>query len=320
MNDLNNCKLTFTNKDTGNSASITLYSHFSLILGKDSGEGKTHFFEFLRNLVRTNKLDVNNSLNLQVDFISDDTGIRAVMDAKSRHILFIDEVLALSDEHIKMLNKTKHIIVCITRYDSLNIAVPMCGIYYIKRVFSDRVLFEIEKAEELRLYKGGIDTDIILTEAREGRSENELLSLYLDNVVSAGGGNGEIFNALSRKHKDRSVVVMMDLGNIGSLYGKLLNICRKRGNVYFYDYNCFEELLYRSNLINKRASDNIFNYLSLERYFEKMLERSTLGTDMYFKHGEKLPVVFLDKNNFDDIFNTDIGREIYVLIRRRGKC
>ena len=51
-----------------------------------------------------------------------------------------------------------------------------------------------------------------------------------------------------------------------------------------------------------------------------MLERSTLGTDMYFKHGEKLPVVFLDKNNFDDIFNTDIGREIYVLIRRRGKC
>lgn len=45
MNDLNNCKLTFTNKDTGNSTSMTLYSHFSLILGKDSGEGKTHFFE-----------------------------------------------------------------------------------------------------------------------------------------------------------------------------------------------------------------------------------------------------------------------------------
>ncbi len=59
-----------------------------------------------------------------------------------------------------------------------------------------------------------------------------------------------------------------------------------------------------------------FDYLSLERYYESLLEQMTRGTEIECRHGERLPAIILDKDNLSRLLDSDVGRLLLEYIQR----
>lgn len=111
------------------------------------------------------------------------------------------------------------IIIAITRNMPLKASYPLCGIYFIKR--DCRGWFTIEKDDALALAGNSDKFDTIITESGVQKSENELLSVYIDNLVAAGGRD-KIEHVL--RNINGKVLILAGLGNIGGAY----YILRKR--------------------------------------------------------------------------------------------
>lgn len=119
------------------------------------------------------------------------------------------------------------------------------------------------KNVELRLYNGE-DVECIVTEAKAGCSENELVSQYCNNIIGAGGRD-RVHRVL--KNIDRPTLVLIDLGNINKAYKILAKRCFQNEKLYFYDYQAFEQLLCESDLVKhlgKEANLDIFDCLTIE--------------------------------------------------------
>lgn len=93
--------------------------------------------------------------------------------------------------------------------------------------------------------------------------------------------------------------------------------CLQNPDIRFYPYQAFEELLLNSPLVRhlgKRCSLDAFNCLSLEKYYEAVLEDITKGSYLEYHHGKCLPDAFLDKNNINDVFNSSVGHVLLDII------
>ena len=302
-------RVLFRQISTGNELFIDIYSHYTCIYGVDSGEGKTEFFEIVGSGVNTGDILIESELPF---VLATEINFHSILTLSERSIIMVDEALILNDNTIKKANNSKHLIIAITRNMPLKASYPLCGIYFIKR--NAKGWFTIEKDDVLALAGNGDKFDTIITESGKQKSENELLSVYIDNLVAAGGRD-KIEHVL--RNINGKVLVIADLGNIGGAYYILRKRCQQNPDIRFYNYQAFEELLVSSLLVKRYGNEiylNPFDYLSLEQYYENVLESATAGTILEYKHGSRLAEPFLDKSNQEDIFNSNVGRILWEVL------
>ena len=75
--------------------------------------------------------------------------------------------------------------------------------------------------------------------------------------------------------------------------------------IKFYNYQSFEELLCVSQLVKNLQTTTlkyVFDYITIEKYYEEVLEELTAGSSLGYKHGKSLLKAFLDEGNFDLVF------------------
>ena len=316
-----NCIVTFKSKES--ETSITLYSHFTCIYGRESGEGKSYFVDLLKDGIRTGEISVQVSENLPF-VVADDLTITGVLESKRRLVVLIDELSMLRSSILKRVNESEHLFISVNRAMPLNLEYPLSGIYKLDYNPDDNT-FEFLHMNDLKLLrKNDILSrfDSVITESSMNRSEHELLSVYLDNVIPSSGRD-RVQNII-RLQGTKRLLVLVDLGAVGRAYGILAKRSSKNPNLRFYPYECFEHLLHCSKLVktNRVVVDenslSKYSYLSLEQYFEDLLERETAGTCIEYKHGAPLKEGFLDKDNFDLVFKSTVGILLWEYIRRFG--
>lgn len=318
----------FKDKEGGSSTSIRLYSHYTGIQGEMSGESKSYFvskvsegmtlgtLDISASLIReSNDIQTTEKLDISLPFyVADGGNIEGLIKLEQRSVILLDESTMFRDEVIREINECKHLIIGVSRGFPFKADYPMCGLYYLER---DNDIFSIKSLPPLPLMEEGKEYRNIITESLNGRSECQLLSRYLGNVYSSGGKD-RIQNKL--RVLTGSTLVFTDLGNIGRQYRLLMKRSRSL-DVQFYDYLCFEQLLYESEMTPKDyiSDKSNFSELTLERLYEYLMEQSTAGTNLQYTH--KTPIVpkeYLNKDNFAKVFSGNCSKKIKQYIERYG--
>ena len=81
-------------------------------------------------------------------------------------------------------------------------------------------------------------------------------------------------------------------------------------------------MLTESPLVGRDGNDatlDVYDYVSIECYYEELLEKMTEGTPMEYHHGAHLPKEFLNEEVPEDILDSDVGRMLleYIWKMRR---
>lgn len=122
-----------------------------------------------------------------------------------------------------------------------------------------------------------------------------------NNSISTSTGNSNITDLLSRNKNilhGKKVLVFADLASFGSLLEDFVRFCGSQSfSVSLVeDYQCFEYLLLRSNLLKElsekegvfnKSLEGIVSYKSLEMLYESELERITKGTNLELPHNKR---------------------------------
>lgn len=320
---------------------LGLYSHYTLIEGIDSGEGKSWCYDTLRADFSDGLLSIECAYPV---VFADELSLTEVLDRKELAVIFVDEIVANKNSFRHLIDETKHLILAITR-DSYFVSVaPLHGIY---QVFSEEDRFVVRPFnfdQKLPMCASIDSADIIVTEASAEKSENALLSEVLKRcgvsleIVSAGGKDkiASKLLHLTRTRPDANIVVFMDLGNVSSQLRLLVKRCAQNKNISFYEWDAFEELLCQSNFVMNNSVRQVdyspFSFLSLERYYERVLQELTKGMPFAYKH--KTPIVnhcYFEEcfecnecdiecdNKLKAVFDSKVGRVLLEYLSKIGR-
>lgn len=275
--------VTLIDHDENYEVEFNLHSHYTVIIGLDSGEGKSLLFSRIEEGFIDSSFEVKLS-NPEMRFVlADPANIEAVLDSEVQQIVMIDESVVLKPEILKRMNNSKHLFICITRSFTFCVECGMNGIYTLQLIGKK---FEIEPAPSLRTtdLSNSKAFDKVVVEAAPDRSEGQLLNHYGVPTIAACGRDRII-----KKIQNDRTLVFADLGGIGRAYKVLYSKCLKNNNLYFYDYQSFEEIIYNSRLIQSIpvASDSqvsVFDVLTIEKYFEQVLFLRTKNTAFEYRH------------------------------------
>lgn len=308
----------FTNTNDGTSTSIQLYSHYTCVYGYDSGEGKTKFIDFISRGMSTGelKIDVVSPFGENAGFalMRDDVLTPLLEVATRRFIYIVDEATMFKSGKIKDFNNSMHLFIVVSRGFPFKIDVPVHGMYKI--IEKDR-MFEIEKLQSLPIatdFSKKFDNVVV-----EGNIEENFYSkLFPVSKNSKGSSNIE----KHLRHIEGSCLVFMDLGNIAKQYALLMKRCEGK-DIQFYDYLCFEHLLYDSKLVRDTVSREttltFVDKFTLEAVYEAALEYETKGTALAYKHGmSKLQDAYFD--NLDALLDSDVASGIREYIETNKKA
>lgn len=303
---------------------IKLYSHYTCICG-DSGEGKTHFVSTIEDGINSEEIRVyvkdNNGVREDISFVvANAATIGTVIEIDRLQVILIDEVTMLRSKDFKKINTCKHLIIGVSRSSVVKLNYPMQGMYMVTRDDSDDgVIFDLVPVKKLPLLsnKDLLNKKNIITEACNNRSENEFLQVYFNNVKGCGGRD-KIAGVL-RRYKNKDILVFEDLCAIGGAYQILVKRCKDNKFIRFYPYNSFEELICASSVVYNSLSGfkyGVYDFVSLEQFYEKLLEYATRGNKLIeYKHGKPLPVYLLDCNNLESILNSKVGNLLLQYIK-----
>ncbi len=328
------CTVTFIDYMDNYKFSIALVSHYTTVIGFDSGEGKTWMFDSV------NRKQMAGELRIECEF----PVIFSTVDSLERDLDLAERIVIITDEYtivkssavMKKMNRSKHLILAITRAVIASVASPLDGIYKIS-VRSDSV-FRVERMNHdhsLPLTRDIADADIIITESAFEKSEHQFLSGLCNltgkhlEIVAAGGKDNiaKKLRSYTRIQPNARIIVFTDLGNISSQYRLLRKRCNENPNIRFFDYDCFEELLCEGTLFSQLDTfhDSVFDYVTPERYYEKKLECMTRNTPFSYRHRQ--PVLslcyimycvmcdkmcsFSDDDKLRKLLDSDIGEALY---------
>lgn len=160
--------------------------------------------------------------------------------------------------------------------------------------------FICNRLNDLKLATTNYKYDIVITEARDGRSENELLKQWRpDLTIVPANGNIKIpmtINKVSKMFPNKNILVLMDLFNIGQQYQALVHVQKNNTNVRFYNNGCFEEMLFKSKFIsgNNSCADAL-DFPTLEKYYQDILEKFTDGAPYQYVHKKALSDCYLSE-------------------------
>ena len=285
----------------GKNIKIRLYSSFTLITGK-SGICKSFFINGLAQNMLTREFVIK--AEYPISFARDYSELMTTIQLSERHIIVVDEssIISADSNSQHKIRHCNHIFLCVGRNYSCKSDYPLQGIYFFEKQDD---WFSIERAPELNV-SNFVSKVAIVTESAQRRSECELLERFFNVVIPAGGIDN--VNRLLRGsllNSTETITVFIDLGNIGRNYLSLYEKLSRYPNINVYDYQCFEQLIYYSDLIVNRQKEEPFNYFSIENMYEDMLERAEIG----YKHKKPLPSCVMTappRSLFDNI----IGRGI----------
>ncbi|MDE7311867.1 MAG: hypothetical protein K2N87_09695 [Eubacterium sp.] len=312
--ELEYTKICFIRKSDKKELSITLYSHYSCIMG-DSGIGKTCFFETIAENEVTNEIEVQSDYPIITATVGNLNGI---LDIPQRRIVFIDEsnVFGQQQELMEKINASQHLFVCIGRAFTCNGDYPLQGIY---TVHIDGDWFSIKRAEELNVTRQFSRRQTIITESSPNRSEHEVLKPYFEHFICAGGRN----RIQAKLLRVKSGIVFADLGNIGRAYHMLLKRIRNNADIYFYDYQSFEQLLYDSPLLEQcrlAGTKSNFDEITVERYYSALLEECTsCCKELKYVHGKPLACGY-SCASAKELFESKTGQGILDAVLEESIC
>ncbi len=303
--------LKFEHRNQDRNIEFELLSKFTCINGKNSGEGKSEFLIELEQGIQLGEI----SCNLGDYFAIADAGsINALLQLPHRTVLMIDETVALQSEVQEKMQQSKHVFVCITRAMGLHFDYHMKGIYHIYRTDD---WFLVERAKPLPMleeHRLSILDDAV-TESRKLRSEHQMLSEIGFQNITAACGRDEIEKKLRNTKGD--IIVFADLSAIGKAYRLLMKRCQQNENIRFYNYDSFEQLICSSTLFKQKSEKSrldSFSFLTLERYYEKVLEEITAGTDFQYEHGKPLSKAY--SAHWHELLESESGKALKELIKR----
>ncbi len=168
-------KITFTDFSENYSFSIDLVSHFTTIIGYNSGEGKTWLFDSVSRKRVAGELHIACEYDVIFSTLE---SLDRDLSIETRMVIIVDEyTVSKSQTIINKINNCKHLIVAITRASLTKVNSPLNGIYQI--IATEDSVFDVQKINEskpLPLTRELSNIDIILTEAAECKSEHQFIS------------------------------------------------------------------------------------------------------------------------------------------------
>lgn len=288
------CRVTFTDFLDDYSFSMTLFSHYTTVIGFDSGEGKTWMFDSVSRKQAAGELRIECEYDVIFSTLE---SLERDLDLEERTVIITDEyTISKSVSIMRKINNCRHLIIAITRTSLMRADSPLNGIYKIVPK-ADSVFDAVSVYEDnpLNLTRNLSGIEIIVTEAAFEKSEHQFISSLCKITgkklqIMAAGGKDNIskkLRQLSAEYPDKGILVLMDLGNVSSQFKILKKRCSENHQIKFFDYICFEELLTEGSLFQPYCGlfqGDVFDFLTPERYYEKKLETITLGTPFAYKH------------------------------------
>lgn len=275
-------KVKFIQNDNNKTLELELISHFTCILGIDSGEGKSWFYDYISDNLPIGQVTIESELPV---IIADTTNLLDFVEIPTRSIIFIDEwVLTKFSKQFKLINESKHLFLCITRAFPFKTTSPLDGIYKITDDANG--WFQCNKLNEnhdLPLASKEFKFNYIVTEAQQDKSENQFMKAWSkNNNIKIIGSNGKdriayVLKTLEKKYTNPAILVLTDLYNISGQYSILRKRCRDNPNIRFYNYGSFEEMLFNSKFLAAYTKLNSLDFITLERFYEAALEQFTRG-------------------------------------------
>ena len=133
MMELNEVIVEISNKETGSVSKIKLFSHYTCLYGKDSGEGKTKFYASIEDGLAQDTMEVKIIGDDSLKFTLATAGsIRAILDNReNRYVILMDESTMLKDDIIKKINESHHLFIGIGRSMPFKMDYPLAGLYKI---------------------------------------------------------------------------------------------------------------------------------------------------------------------------------------------
>lgn len=298
LKTMNKIILKFIQTSTGKILEIPLISKYSIITGL-SGIGKTQFYNYVLD---NDSPFVTRECDLPV-ITATSENINAIFDENNRmerSVVFVDELLLKQHKMSeKLINQSTHLILSIGRDIPFIGYAPLESIFTIERDGDWFKLIKMMDADKILISRNVTDYDYIVTEAEEGRSEHELLTAWRQNesvqIIPAGGKDQihKVLLNLNRNYGQPKVLVLTDLANFGFQYKLLLKRCKDNPNIVFYDYASFEQMLFESKFVHGKTDKSPFDFITLERFYEIILQNSTKDTPLSYQHGKPLAKCYL---------------------------
>ena len=242
---------------------LRLYTHYTIIEGIDSGEGKSWLFETLQQ----DYVEGLTSVECNYPVVFGD--IATIEDSLNRtevSVIFVDEIMVSKDNQLRRnLDLSKHLIVAITRDSYFNSAASLNSIYQVYVVNDNFIIRPYNYDNKLPLCNSLMDTDIIVTETSVDRSEYALIDTLCKKYnrkveIVAAKGKDKIHTKLAWLTKtcpDDKIVVFTDLGDISTQLRLLTKRCKQNPNISFYDWESFEELFCKGRKSEGLSNMNI---------------------------------------------------------------
>lgn len=310
LRSMNKVILKFTQMATGKILEIPLISKYSIITGL-SGTGKTQFYNYVLD---NDSPFVRKECEFPV-ITATSENINAIFNINNnmpRSVVFVDELLLKQHKMSeKLINQSSHLILSIGRDIPFIGYAPIESIFTIEREGDWFRLDKLMDVDQIPVSRAVSDYDFIVTEAEANRSEHEFLTRWCINksiqIIPAGGKDNihKILLELNKKHGQPKILVLTDLANFGFQYRLLMKRCKDNPNITFYDYASFEEMLFSSEFIHGQTDKSPFDFITLERFYETVLQDYTKNTPLSYEHGKSLSECYLKECESEEADSCD---------------
>ena len=274
---------------------FTIRRNITIVLG-DSATGKTTLVDYL-NMYSHRGSGSGVTVQSDVSCVVLNTVAghwQGILSEITRSIIFIDEgqPFIFSKDFADAVRGSDNYYVLITRRPIYNLPYSTKEIYGIRTIgkyhFPEKVYQEFypiyDQAADHPAFKG----DVLLLE--DSGAGYQFFEKALPNIrcISAAG-NAQIINKLKTLNKEDQTVVFADGAAFGAFIESVLTINEYRGNTALYLPESFEWMILQSGVINSAEISDILEhpedfidssvYLSWERFFTELLEKTTVNDE-----------------------------------------
>ena len=281
---------------TGHSVKIDLERRLTFVTGL-SGSGKT---SFVRIMNTQNNENVEHSSTIQVFFFVNANGFEQLVSVKDR-IVILDDYGALQRgdfiNFVKGYALSNNLWFLIFGREDSSIPVSFNSVYIMRsigREFTASKLGIVAKTYKL------VGFDLILVEDSKSGFEFVKRLNSTSAFVESTHGASNIYRKLKSLRESGvdklNIFLFVDMASYGVSFLQLQSLLsRKEYRGYniclMTDYECFEELLLRTNMLNGSVDlssleqTDANNYVSWENFYEDVLNKVTEGKLFRAYHG-----------------------------------
>ena len=271
------------------------------IIKGDSGTGKSTFATIVRDKRNADKFEST----LDIIQVFEDTWKPVVRGERDKILIFDDlNVVSTLDfaryySKYAISNNLYFLIISreSLRFDSMkNLSFSSNSIF---KLVKNGIYHELEKYYS---YGESSTSDFevcVVEDTKKGYTFfKELFKGVLDVVPSTGGKSTIVADVLKLSKEYTNILVIVDTSAYGCHMEEFCTLFEGiESNICFLsDYECFEELLLRTNLLNRlrdvidgfnNLTVDANNFVSWKKYFEDLVYRVTMNKPYRYSHGMK---------------------------------